>query len=166
LPVYARLASASKEDLRAKVFKVRLALLSCALPPLCLLAVFGKQVIHILYDQRYVEAGWMIQILAIGTVGAVVNASVDCILLSVGDSFRHMLLQSAYALFLFSGLLIGAHFDGLAGILIGASAARLAAYIPMAALTRRYGVWLPKLDLAAFGLCAAFIFLTRHALHT
>lgn len=65
-PIYAELQDLNPSQLRPKINKARIAICSLLLPPLTLLAIFGDQLVMILYDQRYWDAGWMVQVLSFG----------------------------------------------------------------------------------------------------
>ena len=153
-PVYASLAKRGTEALQRQMARVRLVLLAITLPPVWVLAVAGRQIVAVLYDDRYHAAGWMLEILAVGVVGSCVTISGERILLALGNSFRHMLLHAARALLLIAGMTIGGVLAGVPGLLVGVSVARLGAYVPFAVLIRRYGVWQPGLDGAAFAASA------------
>ena len=72
LPLYSRLG-VDKVD-RARVRRLRSALRAFALPPVCLLIVVGPRLINFLYDARYHDAGWIVRVLACGTIAAVITS--------------------------------------------------------------------------------------------
>ena len=149
-PVYSRLVSRPLEAVRRDIFRVRRLLLALSIPVLCVLAVFGDRIVDLLYDSRYADAGWMLQILAVGMIGSVVALTAERILTAKGNSFGHMVLQVANAVLLVAGLGVGGFFGGVKGMLWGASVGRLLSYVPLALLIRPYGLWMPRLDAVAF----------------
>jgi O-antigen/teichoic acid export membrane protein len=156
-PLYRRLIDLGPAAALARIARMRRLLLAGALPPLCVLAVFGADIVHLLYDERYAGAGWMLQILAVGMIGSVMVLSAERVLTAHGNSFAHMLLQAGSALLLLAGMALGGWLGGVRGLLIGLSAARLLAYVPLVILIRPYGVWMPRLDAAAFLLSGGAI---------
>jgi O-antigen/teichoic acid export membrane protein len=148
-PIYVRISGFDRDRQRRELARYRAAVLAFGLPPLWLLAIFGRDLVGFLYDPRYAEAGWMLQILAVGMLGTVVSSSAERVLLARGDSFSHMILQACQATLLLGGMWVGGQLMGLRGLLIGVSAARLLAYLPLAVLIRRHGVWQPAFDSAA-----------------
>lgn len=157
LPVYSRLSDRGDEQLRKQTFKLRLMLMGVFLPPLWALAVGGRFFFHIFYDARYADAGWMLQLMAAGTVASVVSMTIDPVLLAKGDSFRYMLqLASRLALQLI-GMSLGAYYAGTVGFIIGLAVADLLNYPVLAGFVRKYGVWLPVLDGLAYGTSALVI---------
>lgn len=153
-PVYSRLSERGTGELRRQTLKLRGGLMLLTLPPVWLLAIFAQPLVDTLYDPRYSEAGWMLRILAVGAIGASVSLSADRVILAQGDSFRYMLLQVARSLLMIVGMLVGWYTAEIPGFLIGIAAARILDYVPLAFFLRRYGVWLPRLDLAALGTSA------------
>jgi len=157
-PVYARLADRSSQDLSTHLQRIRLRLLCVALPPLCLLTIFGDQIIALLWDPRYEPAGPMLQILAAGGVVRVINTTTLPVLLAVGDSFRHLINTFTRALFLALGMAVGAHLGGTLGCIAGIAIAPILQYPVLSITIHRYGVWKPGLDFLAALLAAAFIY--------
>jgi len=151
LPVYSRLAERNIEALRSRTFKIRTILLALFLPPLWVFILWGDHIVAFLYDERYQEAGWMLQILAAGATATAIITSIQPILLAVGDSFRHLLRTIARVFFMIVGMSVGAYMGGIPGFIVGLALTDFLTYPVMVYLIRPYGVWLPKLDAVAFG---------------
>ena len=151
LPVYSRLAERSPKVLRNKTFKVRAALLAVSLPPLWILILGGGHIVNFLYDERYYEAGWMLQILAAGATATAISVTIYPMLLALGDSFRHMLVSLTRITVQVLGMMIGGYIAGLPGFIVGIAITDFLSYPVMVYFIRPYGVWLPWLDAAAFG---------------
>jgi len=156
-PLYTRLKEDDPSKLRQRTFWIRAALMSAVLPPVCVFSIWGDWIVRFLYDPRYHEAGWMLQILAIGAVGAIVGLTINPVLLAVGDSFRHMLSMTAQAAITLAAMAVGGWYAGAKGVIIGITVSRFLNYPVSAFFVRRYGVWLPMLDLSAFGVSGAVI---------
>jgi O-antigen/teichoic acid export membrane protein len=156
-PVYARLSSGETATMRRETIRLRGGILLLMLPALWALALVGPELVELLYDSRYHEAGWMLQILAVGAIGRVVTLTAESIALARGNSFQHMLLQASQAALLLICMAVGASTHGTIGLLVGISAARILGYLPLIPLLRANGVWIPALDAAAFGLSALAI---------
>jgi O-antigen/teichoic acid export membrane protein len=127
------------------------------LPVIYVLVVFGDQLIGLLYDDRYVEAGWMLRLLAAGTAFSAVGATSGVVLLAVGDSYRFMLMLVTQTFITAAGMGVGWHFLGLPGLLMGVAFSDLLNYPVLVLCIRRYGVWLPRLDFAGFGISALVV---------
>jgi O-antigen/teichoic acid export membrane protein len=151
LPVYSRLVDRQDESLRHEMFKTRVSLLILSLPPLWIFIIWGEDLIALLYTDRYYEAGWMLQILAVGATANVITLTMYPILLAVGDSFRHMLKTVIRLIFQMLGMAIGGYIWGIPGFIVGLALTDWLSYPFGAYLVHRYGGWLPFLDAIAFG---------------
>ncbi|RKZ71201.1 MAG: polysaccharide biosynthesis protein [Gammaproteobacteria bacterium] len=150
-PVYSRLAKQNIKILRHKMFKARIILLAVFLPPLWTLILWGDNLVALLYDDRYIEAGWMLQILAAGATATTIRITIGPIFLAMGDSFRRMLNTAIRLCLQIVSMSVGAYFWGMPGFFIGLALTDLLSYPALIYLTRSYGVWLPLLDTLAFG---------------
>ena len=128
-------------------------------PPACLLAVFGTEIITFLFPERFHGAGWMVQILGAGAAASAISSTIGPVLLAIGDSYRYMILQATRAGILVIGMWIGHVYGGFTGILIAIAISDLVNYPVLALCVRRYGAWLPALDLAGFFAAAGTIIL-------
>ena len=146
-PVYAALRSHGAGRIQAKQEKVKLAVFGLCLPVIFLFSMFGRDIIAVLYDPRYHGAGWMLELLAAGSVFYAAGAAVRPIPLSFGDSFRHMWQQ----VILFSSLLvcmtIGGLVAGLLGLILGIVAAQVVDYIVLRIVVLKYGIRDVRLDI-------------------
>ena len=100
LPLYARLAEGSEHDFRRNMFRVRVRLLGAAIPALCVLVIWGQPLVELLYTDQYNRVGWMLRVLAAGSIFTAVTITSAVVLLAVGDSFRHMIHLLAQAILL------------------------------------------------------------------
>ena len=148
-PVYARSAEIGREALRRQTLRFRGVLLLLTLPPMWVLIWIAPELIEFLYDDRYREAGWMLQVLTVAALIQCVLAPVESVLLAHGDSFRHMCLEAVTVVSLIGSMLAGGYIWGTTGIIYGIVVASGLHYPVLAWMVRRYGVWFPMLDLAA-----------------
>ncbi|WP_432797440.1 oligosaccharide flippase family protein [Poriferisphaera sp. WC338] len=160
-PVYSRLADRGEDELRYGTFKIRFGILAATLPAVWVLAIFGEQIIELLYPEKYYEAGWMLRLVAIGAVGMVVNQTAASVLLAKRDSKRYMTMQCYRAVIYLCGVIAGGITAGLEGVIIGMIIAQWSEYPILVWAIRPHKVWLPGLDLSAFAISAAVIALGR-----
>jgi O-antigen/teichoic acid export membrane protein len=121
------------------------------------MVICGQFVIELLYDPRYYSAGWMLQILAIGTVGSVITATAGTALLSFGDSFGFMLFQVSRAILLVICMAIGGYYFNTLGLIAGVALSKVIAYPFLAVTLNKHKVWLPSVDFAAFVISIAVV---------
>lgn len=162
-PVYARARELGPEHLRAQVRRYRIALLAVTLPPCIVLYAAGPEIIRFLYDERYWEAGWMLQALAVGAAFSAILVPSENVLMATGDSFRHMLLQGVEAISMMGCMLLGYLAAGTPGLIFGFALAGLTQYPFVAYFVRTKGVWLPRLDLAAVSAVILTLMLITNA---
>jgi O-antigen/teichoic acid export membrane protein len=166
LPLYADEGRATTDAFLNKFARARAGLLWLMLPPLCVLIALGDKVVGLLWDERYQSAGWMLQLFAVGHLFASVG-NIGAIHFVRGETWISMVLESVRAVVLLGGVALGYWLGGLTGI-IGAIALSTSAGYPLSIwISRRYGVWLPRLDLLAIGgaaLAVAVLYGVRLAL--
>ncbi|MEB3231451.1 MAG: oligosaccharide flippase family protein [Leptolyngbyaceae bacterium] len=148
-PIYSKLNHLAPEKLRPRVKKVRLAMMGILLPPLWIMAVFGTDLIALMFDPRYLGAGWILQVLAAGIIILVIS-DIGPFYMAYGNSFLMMKLQAVQSFFLVASMIIGGMFWGANGVIIGISVRHLLFYPVQTSVYRRYSLWLPALDALGF----------------
>ena len=71
------------------------------------LALFGEHLINFLYDERYHDAGWMLEVLALGQVGRSLTGTLMPFMLASGDSYRQMQFSASSAFILVVFIFVG-----------------------------------------------------------
>jgi O-antigen/teichoic acid export membrane protein len=107
-----------------------------------ILIVAGPAFVHVLYDQRYQQAGWILSILAIGPIG------MRCVLVeqsyqATGRPELVTLANFARLVGLIAGIWIGYRFWGFTGVVFGVALSQFAAW-PLALafmIRRKYLTW-------------------------
>ena len=156
-PLYARLSEQPLAQLRSKMTRVRILLHLVSILPQCLLAIFAQPFVELLYPVEYHDAGWILQILALGGIYWSIELTIAPALLARGDSFRHMLVLVSRAAGLLVCMGLGAWMghrlggpDGaVIGIVIGVAVSQVLYYPVLAWAVHRHGLWMPKIDLLA-----------------
>ena len=156
-PLYARLQEDDPDRLRSRMFRVRGALLLCALPPVCVLAVIAQPVVDVLYTSDYHEAGWMLRILAIGGVASIIGLTISPVLLAAGDSLGHLIAMTLQAGGMVACVVVGGVMHGPVGVIVGITVSKFLTYPVNAAFAYKHGVWMPKLDGLAFAGCGVVV---------
>lgn len=156
-PVYSRVVLQRPHLLRSRLRQARARLMLIFLPPLWALIFFGPSIVNLLYPERFSEAGWMVQWLAVGACGTVIATTAGGVLLSKGDSLRYMWLQVWRGVAMIAGFYIGYQVAGFPGLVAGGAIARWTDYPMLAFSVHKHGAWLPKLDAIAYGSTAVVI---------
>ncbi len=126
-PTYARLAA--RGELGPLLGRVRLPLLLGGGAIVSGLFACGPYLIHLLYDDRYVAAGWILRFLAIGAWFQIMEATSGAALLALGR-VSWMAAGSAAKLACLVALIpLGFYLDGFRGALVGLVAADVVKYL-------------------------------------
>jgi O-antigen/teichoic acid export membrane protein len=146
LPAFSRHAQSS-EQLERTYGMLQLPVLLTGVLPAALLIATGPELIELLYDPRYHDAGWMVQLLALGTWFQMPQTLSGNALLALGRP--HWMAIGNGAKFLAMLVLVPAGFLmlGVPGAIAGLAGAEAGRWVAYAAGARRHGLpgWLPDL---------------------
>lgn len=107
---------------------------------LCIIfALFGDKLIIFLYDDRYIAAGWMLQILALGQIGRSMSGTLMPFLIAKGDSFSQMTVSACGAVLLILLIVLGGAYYGSAGVIFGYALTGILTHPIMIYLASRHG---------------------------
>ncbi len=159
-PSYAELVRERPERLYPVLKKARLFMVVINWAAAFFFILFGQQLIVLLYDNRYVDAGWMLQLLAIGLLVESIGSSYGNVLLARGNTFEMMVLQGLQVLLKLGGMFIGYVIGGEYGLIVGIVMSSLFFYPAQAICYQRLSLWQPEVDLpflaVAMGAIALF----------
>lgn len=162
-PSYAELIRERPASLYRVLRKARLILIATSAACVIFLVLFGKPLIALMYDDRYLEAGWILRVLAVGFLGRVLSITYGDVLLARGDTFATMSLTFVGTGIQFAAMFIGYDLGGVLGVIVGLSIAEWLTYLTYAACFARLSLWQPELDLPAAMLAigmAALVYYT------
>ena len=146
-PVYAELRTGSSDRFNAQLRKVKLALYAMCAPLVLVFALVGRDIIELLYDPRYHGAGWMLEIMAAGSMFFAAGAAIINIPMSFGDSYRHMWLQFFRFSILLALMTAGGYYAGLLGLVVAIAVSQALFYPVLRVMSHKYGIrdYLPDL---------------------
>ena len=79
-PIFANIVNNNRQSLKDKYYKIRLYLDAPLFLAAGLLIALGPSIVSILYDPRYNNAGWILQILAFAVIGeTLLTVSMECL---------------------------------------------------------------------------------------
>ena len=139
-PVYSEAKFQESQIFDSNVRKVRLMLFALTMPIVLILAVFGDLIIELLYDERYHKAGWMLQVIAAGSLFSVLNQSLVPLMVAHGNSRLSSFVQAYKVFVLFSLTLTGGYLAGIPGLITGIALAPAMVYPVTAIIARTYRV--------------------------
>jgi O-antigen/teichoic acid export membrane protein len=116
-PAYSRVRGEGKERLQQVFYRTRLAVDGLVVPALGGLTALGPFVVHLLYDKRYGDAGWMLRLLAVRVAVACLSSPAQFCLFALGHSRYGFFLNLARVVALLLGVPIGFHLAGISGLI-------------------------------------------------
>lgn len=161
-PAYSEIVRSRPAALRSAATRTRLMLLV----PGWLLSVafvfFGDDFMRLLYDQRYVMSGAILQMLSLGQLIGILGASYVGLLWARGLVSLSTGLLVAQVAIQILGMLLGNHFWGPAGVIVSAAAVGWLIYPLSAFVYFRLGLWEPRLDLPIVAVSLLIALLEFH----
>jgi O-antigen/teichoic acid export membrane protein len=163
-PLYSKIGQETTPDLRRRIAKAKVGLLLVTLPPLLFLTVFGDLVLELLWDDRYSDAGPMVQILSGGATFMAFSAGP--MYLVRGEAWIGFLEGAFQALTLLGGMIIGATYFGTIGLVWGVALSYITKYPFELWVQIRYGIWIAWIDVLGISGSAAIVALGFYIRHT
>ena len=156
-PILAETIRDAPEKLYSRLRKARVlwAVPTCA--GLCVFAVFGDWIVHVLYPHAFQDAGWMLRILAAGSIMAVLNQTTGVVWPSLGEFRTITILMVVQVATMLAAMLIGNRLYGTVGFVVGYASVELLVYPVQAALIARRKLWQPEVDLPVLAASAIVI---------
>lgn len=139
-PFFSRQAELSRDRLRSKFMQPRWLLLLVGAVVLTVAIGFGDLLILRLYDQRYVQATWMVPILSVGLWPVVLSETINPLLFAVGQPRYAAFGRFLQLIFMGIGLPLGFSLAGLVGAVTAVAFSNLPFY---GVIT--YGLWRERL---------------------
>ena len=167
-PALSVTARERRNSLRANYYRMHFAITLFVYFCLGALIVSGRALISILYDIRYAQAGWMLQLLSIGLLLVPFQMSIQYFM-ALGNTRINTVILAVRLASLYIGMPIGFYFFGLPGAIAGAVISDLSTIPIVAFNSSRYGLFdltkelsfVPMLGLGAVA-GALFSLATRH----
>jgi O-antigen/teichoic acid export membrane protein len=154
LPSYSELVRDRPERLRPVLRRSRIVLNGVNLLACSFFIFLGKPLINFLYDSRYADAGWMLQILAVGALVNVLGYTYMDVLMAQGRTSFLPLIQSIQVGIQLMAVFGGYHFGGQFGAIVGTAAVGWFLYPFQAVIFARLHLWQPEVDLPILGFAS------------
>jgi O-antigen/teichoic acid export membrane protein len=145
-PTYSELIRERPQDLYINLRNSRIVLLILGSICALLFVLYGNGLIDLLYDDRYLEAGWILRVLAIGFLGRILSITYEDVLIARGMTFSTMMLTIAGIGIQIVALFVGYGMGGYHGVIVGIAAAEALTYIAYAVCFARLSLWQPEVD--------------------
>lgn len=152
-PVIAKTRDESNHSVRQKLTKIKLALISLFLPGMWIMIIFAPEIIGIMFDERYQDAAWVMQVYSIALIPMVISG-LGQFYLVLGDNKLLANLTFFKTLSFFVLVFGGWYLNQGNGIIVGVCLYNTASYFVELYGQIKYKVWIAWLDVTAFALSA------------
>lgn len=156
-PSYSELVRDRPAHLYSAIRRSRLRLIAFSWSTSLFFLLLGQGLISFLYDDRYSAAGWMLQVLALGSLVSILSGTYDGILMAQGKTGLVTALLVIQIALQFAAMLLGFHFGGQVGVIVGLSAMRWLLYPFKAIFFIRLSFWQPEVDLPLIAIAVGIV---------
>ena len=116
-PAYSRVVQEGTGRLRQVVLRTRLAIDAGMILPIAAMLVLGSAIVDLLYDHRYHEAGWMLQVLSVRLLLVATLSNSESCLIALGYPKYSFILNSCRTVAMFISIPIGWSMAGIKGVI-------------------------------------------------
>jgi O-antigen/teichoic acid export membrane protein len=160
MPVFVQIEKEdNKKVAEKKIRKIKVAMFGLMLPLVLLFTIFGQLIIDILYDERYQQAGWMLQVMALGGIFSMTNNGFNAFILSKGNSYQYSMLNLVRVVISTITVFCGGYFFGILGIVYAIALNPVFSYVILFGHVKQYKIDSLTLDLLLFVIPLSTIFL-------
>lgn len=165
IPAYRETFADADPTAPQRLRRLRRGLTAGVLGLLALAAALGPWLIGLLYDDRYLQAGPTLVLIACALILPMIGATYDQAALAKGDSRRFFRVTALRAVIQTAFFTFGLVLFGLPGALAGQALSALVVYPALVWLARINGVWDPMHDagFATLGIIVICTAVTYHA---
>lgn len=148
-PFYVHIKHLPAEQIREKIFKIRLGVMAAFLPPLWIMVIFGQKIVDLLFDHRYHGAGWIFQVYSLGFIPMIISG-IGPFYLALGDSATMLKLTIYKFVCLAILIVLGGWFYGTTGMICAMALFTFPVYLADVYIQRKYSIWIAKLDVVGY----------------
>ena len=127
--------------------QARIALITLSWMGALIYIFFGYQLIEFLYPEDYNAAGWILRVLAAGSLIGVLSYTYDHVLIAKGETFTVAFLNAIQLILQLVAMLVGARIAGQFGIVAGFAVVGWLIYPFKALWVAHHRIWQPEVDL-------------------
>ncbi|WP_417535538.1 oligosaccharide flippase family protein [Methylophaga sp.] len=158
-PSYSRLVRENDHQrLYIALRKTRLLMIAATWAATLLLITLGSQIIDWLYDSRYQDAVWMIQILPLGSFIGVLSMTYHNAYLAKGKSSYISTLLLYQLLIQIAVIIVGFNIAGTHGVVIGLALLGWLLYPANIIAAKRLKIWQPEVDIPLVLLAIVIVY--------
>lgn len=162
-PVLSEAGRTPNRDLSKFFYRLRLRLDLVSMTAAGVLAGTGNWLVHTLWDERYADAAWIVQVLCVRVVIALIVSSTETCLFALGQT-RYLFARSLTRLVGTSiGIPVGWYLAGIKGVIWGTVLAEIPTLLSVWPRSRALGILRIRRELLAIGIFACAFVLSHLA---
>jgi len=116
-PAYSRVVQEGSARLKQVMLRTRLATDAAIILPIAVVMILGSRIVSLLYDPRYHDAGWMLQVLCIRLLLVAIYSNSESCLVALGHPRYSFLENSFRTVSVFVAIPIGWSISGVKGVI-------------------------------------------------
>jgi O-antigen/teichoic acid export membrane protein len=116
-PAYAKVVRDSAARLRQVMLRTRLAIDAGMILPIAVIMMLGSRIVALLYDPRYQDAGWMLQVLCVRLLLVATLSNSESCLIALGHPKYSFIQNLCRAIAMFIAIPIGWSVAGVKGVI-------------------------------------------------
>jgi O-antigen/teichoic acid export membrane protein len=148
-PAYSRVRPEGIARVREVYYQTRLAIDGLVVTALGGLTALGGFVVHLLYDTRYADAGWMLQVLSLRVALNAIAAPCQFCLFALGETRQGFMLNLARIVWLATAVPVGFNLAGVHGLVWAVALSELPTLFVLWPAFARLGLLRPSRELLA-----------------
>jgi O-antigen/teichoic acid export membrane protein len=153
------------QDLNAAYYRARLRIDAALLPAIGFMTATSFAIINLLYDPRYVEAGWMLQFLSLRAATYALVAPCESYVFALGQLRYGAIRSAARMVWILSAVPVAWYFGGLVWLIAAIAASEIPVLLMLWQACGKFGRLRPEREALALlffgvGFCAGRLALT------
>jgi O-antigen/teichoic acid export membrane protein len=116
-PAYSRVVQEGTGRLRQVMLRTRLAVDAGMILPIAAIMILGGRIVGVLYDQRYHDAGWMLQVLCVRLLLVATLSNSESCLIALGYPKYSFMQNSCRTVAMFITIPLGWSLSGVKGVI-------------------------------------------------
>jgi O-antigen/teichoic acid export membrane protein len=146
-PAYSKVVRENPDNLYQVLRKSRFLQITASGAISLFFILFGQHIMSMLYDARYIDSGWMLQLLAVGQFYHVLESSNVGVLMALGNTKTMTLLLTIQSILQFITVPLAYYFLGNKGIIFGVILSKFLFYPINLYFFYKLKLWQPEIDI-------------------
>src|SRR5258708_19965376 len=130
-PAYSKVVQEGADRLRQVMLRTRLVIDVGMILPIAAIVMLGSRIVGVLYDQRYQDAGWMLQILSVRLLLVATLSNSESCVIALGHPKYSFLQNLCRTVAMFIAIPVGWSLTGIKGVIWAVALSEIAPLVVM-----------------------------------